>query len=101
MRSSSAAWCPQDLGFRDVNVIGRVTDRLHTVKTLVETGIFRPSRPDKLTVQINRRVMRRPAHRGERSMRLSAPAVRRDQSSPRQPATRRGEAIHCAWRQER
>jgi fatty-acyl-CoA synthase len=31
-----------------VNVIGRVTDRLHTAKTLVETGIFRPTRPDKL-----------------------------------------------------
>ncbi|TML03824.1 MAG: acyl-CoA synthetase [Actinobacteria bacterium] len=29
-------------------MIGRVTDRLHTAKTLVETGIFRPTRPDKL-----------------------------------------------------
>jgi acyl-CoA synthetase (AMP-forming)/AMP-acid ligase II len=31
-----------------VNVIGQITDKLHTAKTLVETGIFRPSRPDKL-----------------------------------------------------
>jgi acyl-CoA synthetase (AMP-forming)/AMP-acid ligase II len=31
-----------------VNVIGRVTDRLYTAKTLVETGILRPTRPDKL-----------------------------------------------------
>jgi fatty-acyl-CoA synthase len=31
-----------------VNVIGHITNRLYTAKTLVETGIFRPSRPDKL-----------------------------------------------------
>ena len=31
-----------------MNVIGQITDRLHTAKTLVETGIFRPTRPDKL-----------------------------------------------------
>jgi acyl-CoA synthetase (AMP-forming)/AMP-acid ligase II len=31
-----------------VNVIGQITDKLLTAKTLVETGIFRPSRPDKL-----------------------------------------------------
>jgi acyl-CoA synthetase (AMP-forming)/AMP-acid ligase II len=31
-----------------VNVIGRVTDRLYAAKTLVETGILRPSRPDKM-----------------------------------------------------
>jgi acyl-CoA synthetase (AMP-forming)/AMP-acid ligase II len=31
-----------------VSVIGQITNRLHTAKTLVETGIFRPSRPDKL-----------------------------------------------------
>jgi acyl-CoA synthetase (AMP-forming)/AMP-acid ligase II len=31
-----------------VSVIGDITNRLHTAKTLVETGIFRPSRPDKL-----------------------------------------------------
>jgi acyl-CoA synthetase (AMP-forming)/AMP-acid ligase II len=31
-----------------VNVIGQISDKLHTAKTLVETGIFRPSRPDKL-----------------------------------------------------
>jgi acyl-CoA synthetase (AMP-forming)/AMP-acid ligase II len=31
-----------------VNVIGQLTNRLHTAKTLVETGMFRPSRPDKL-----------------------------------------------------
>jgi acyl-CoA synthetase (AMP-forming)/AMP-acid ligase II len=29
-----------------VNVIGRITDKLHTAKTLLETGIIRPSRPD-------------------------------------------------------
>jgi fatty-acyl-CoA synthase len=29
-------------------VIGHITNRLYTAKTLVETGIFRPSRPDKL-----------------------------------------------------
>lgn len=31
-----------------MSVIGHITNRLHTAKTLVETGIFRPSRPDKL-----------------------------------------------------
>jgi len=31
-----------------VNVIGHIANRLYTAKTLVETGIFRPSRPDKL-----------------------------------------------------
>ena len=31
-----------------MNVIGHIANRLHTAKTLVETGIFRPSRPDKL-----------------------------------------------------
>jgi acyl-CoA synthetase (AMP-forming)/AMP-acid ligase II len=31
-----------------VNVIGQITDRLYTAKTLLETGIFRPTRPDKL-----------------------------------------------------
>jgi hypothetical protein len=31
-----------------VSVIGHITNRLYTAKTLVETGIFRPSRPDKL-----------------------------------------------------
>jgi fatty-acyl-CoA synthase len=31
-----------------VTVIGQITDRLYTAKTLVETGIFRPTRPDKL-----------------------------------------------------
>jgi acyl-CoA synthetase (AMP-forming)/AMP-acid ligase II len=29
-------------------IIGQITNRLYTAKTLVETGIFRPSRPDKL-----------------------------------------------------
>jgi acyl-CoA synthetase (AMP-forming)/AMP-acid ligase II len=29
-----------------VNVIGRIGDKLHTAKTLLETGIIRPSRPD-------------------------------------------------------
>ena len=48
MRSSSAGYCRQDLGFREVNVIGRVTDRLHTAKTLLDTGIMSPTRPDKL-----------------------------------------------------
>jgi fatty-acyl-CoA synthase len=31
-----------------VSAIGHITNRLYTAKTLVETGIFRPSRPDKL-----------------------------------------------------
>jgi fatty-acyl-CoA synthase len=31
-----------------VNVIGQISDKLHTAKTLVETGILRPARPDKL-----------------------------------------------------
>jgi len=31
-----------------VNVIGQIAGRLSTAKTLVETGIFRPTRPDKL-----------------------------------------------------
>jgi acyl-CoA synthetase (AMP-forming)/AMP-acid ligase II len=31
-----------------VNVIGRVTDKLHTAKTLLDTGIVSPTRPDKL-----------------------------------------------------
>ena len=31
-----------------MNVIGRVSDSLHTAKTLLETGILRPSRPDKM-----------------------------------------------------
>jgi acyl-CoA synthetase (AMP-forming)/AMP-acid ligase II len=31
-----------------VNVIGQITDRLHTAKTLFDTGIIRPTRPDKL-----------------------------------------------------
>jgi acyl-CoA synthetase (AMP-forming)/AMP-acid ligase II len=31
-----------------MSVIGQITNRLYTAKTLVETGIFRPSRPDKL-----------------------------------------------------
>ena len=31
-----------------MNVIGQITNRFHTAKTLVETGMFRPSRPDKL-----------------------------------------------------
>jgi fatty-acyl-CoA synthase len=31
-----------------VNVIDQITNKLHTAKTLVETGIFRPARPDRL-----------------------------------------------------
>jgi acyl-CoA synthetase (AMP-forming)/AMP-acid ligase II len=31
-----------------VNLIGQITDRLHTAKTLLDTGIIRPTRPDKL-----------------------------------------------------
>jgi acyl-CoA synthetase (AMP-forming)/AMP-acid ligase II len=31
-----------------VSVLGQITGKLHTAKTLVETGIFRPTRPDKL-----------------------------------------------------
>jgi fatty-acyl-CoA synthase len=31
-----------------VNVIGQITDRLLTAKTLFDTGIIRPTRPDKL-----------------------------------------------------
>ena len=31
-----------------MNVIGQITDRLHTAKTLFDTGIIRPTRPDKL-----------------------------------------------------
>jgi acyl-CoA synthetase (AMP-forming)/AMP-acid ligase II len=31
-----------------VNVIDQIVNKLHTAKTLVETGIFRPTRPDKL-----------------------------------------------------
>jgi acyl-CoA synthetase (AMP-forming)/AMP-acid ligase II len=33
-----------------VNVIGRIGDKLHTAKTLLETGIIRPSRPDHFVV---------------------------------------------------
>jgi acyl-CoA synthetase (AMP-forming)/AMP-acid ligase II len=31
-----------------VKVIGQISDRLHTAKTLLDTGIIRPTRPDKL-----------------------------------------------------
>ncbi len=31
-----------------MNVIDQITDRLHTAKTLFDTGIIRPTRPDKL-----------------------------------------------------
>jgi acyl-CoA synthetase (AMP-forming)/AMP-acid ligase II len=31
-----------------VNVIGQITNRLYTAKTLVEAGVLRPTRPDKL-----------------------------------------------------
>src|SRR3954470_4043453 len=48
MASSNAGYGPQDLGFREVNVIGQITDKLYTAKVLLETGIIGPARPDKL-----------------------------------------------------
>src|SRR3954471_8172713 len=48
MASSNAGYGPQDLGFREVNVIGQITDKLYTAKVLLETGIIGPARPDKI-----------------------------------------------------
>ncbi len=48
MRWFAAAWPRQDLGSRDVRVIGQIHNKLYTAKTLFDTGIFNPSRPDHL-----------------------------------------------------